>query len=707
MSLPQSSYATMVAVDKDKNSAYAFRWAINHLDNPLVIAVHVKHKNLPNQGTNVYPPDDTDMENIFSPLRKLCNRKAVQLKEAVIDNSDVVKGLREYAHRNTIHSIVIGAAKSPLSSLKKLKGEEDVPTAMLKTAPDYSCVYVISKWKIVQTRSAIRPMTNTPVPPKQPFIMPSPHNESEHGTRTQPHKRRSSDEGSDVTMVSEKNSIQGTRRPKSAGSNNSIEQIDLPARPRHMSMDEKDNGKLISMDLTVNDSDLSDSQGKSPKSQPQRELEAEMKRLRLELKQTMEMYSKACKQAISAKNQAEQIRLWKVKEENKVEEVRLSQEAALALAAQEKAKALAAWQEAEESRKRAELEAQKRREAELKAKKEAEEKDRALDALARKDTRYRKYTIQEIEIATEQFAESKKIGEGGYGPVYKGKLDHTAVAIKILSPDASQGRKQFNQEVEILCRIRHPNMVLLLGACPEYGCLVYEHMENGSLDDRLFRRNNSPPIPWRLRFQIAAEIATALLFLHQTKPEPLVHRDLKPANILLDKNYVSKIGDVGLARLVPPSVLNAVTQYYMTSAAGTFCYIDPEYQKSGMLTKKSDIYSLGILLLQIITAKPAMGLSHQVMRAIEKGKFSEILDPMVPDWPVEEALKLANVALKCAELSKKDRPDLATVVLPTLCQLREFGNASQNKQVIGGVYRINSHVARTPANTRSKALSRS
>ncbi|KAK0596582.1 hypothetical protein LWI29_017022 [Acer saccharum] len=93
-------------------------------------------------------------------------------------------------------------------------------------------------------------------------------------------------------------------------------------------------------------------------------------------------------------------------------------------------------------------------------------------------------------------------------------------------------------------------MVLLLGACPEYGCLVYEYMENGSLEDRLFRKDDTPTIPWRTRFKIAAEIATALLFLHQNKPEPLVHRDLKPANILIDHNYVSKIGDVGLARLV-------------------------------------------------------------------------------------------------------------------------------------------------------------
>lgn len=221
-------------------------------------------------------------------------------------------------------------------------------------------------------------------------------------------------------------------------------------------------------------------------------------------------------------------------------------------------------------------------------------------------------------------------------------------------------------------------MVLLLGACPEYGCLVYEYMNNGSLEDRLFRRGNTPPLSWRKRFKVAAEIATALLFLHQAKPEPLVHRDLKPANILLDRNFVSKISDVGLARLVPQSVADSVTQYHMTSAAGTFCYIDPEYQQTGMLTTKSDIYSLGIMLLQIITAKSPMGLTHHVMRAIDKGNFAEVLDPAVKDWPVEEVLSFAKLSLKCAELRKKDRPDLAKVILPELNRLRDLGSTANN-----------------------------
>lgn len=221
-------------------------------------------------------------------------------------------------------------------------------------------------------------------------------------------------------------------------------------------------------------------------------------------------------------------------------------------------------------------------------------------------------------------------------------------------------------------------MVLLLGACPEYGCLVYEYMANGSLEDCLCRKGNTRALSWQLRFRIAAEIATGLNFLHQMKPEPLVHRDLKPANILLDQNYVSKISDVGLARLVPPSVAEDTTQYLMTSTAGTFCYIDPEYQQTGMLGVKSDVYSFGVLLLQLVTAKPPMGLTHTVGRAIEKGKLEEMLDPAVPDWPVEEAKVLAQLAVQCAEMRRKDRPDLGKVVLPELNRLREFADERMN-----------------------------
>ncbi|XP_020547870.1 U-box domain-containing protein 52-like [Sesamum indicum] len=400
-------------------------------------------------------------------------------------------------------------------------------------------------------------------------------------------------------------------------------------------------------------------------------------------------------------SQVRGISQWKSKEANKLEEVQHAQEAALAIVEREKQKCKAAVEVAYKAQRIAELESEKRKQAEMKFQKEAEEKQKVIDALAYSEIRYRRYTMDEIAVATNYFSSSEKVGEGGYGPVFKATLDHTPVAIKVLRPDISQGEKQFHREVtslypqilligilscnfstmdivqvEVLSRMRHPHMVILLGACPEYGCLVYEYMQNGSLEDRLFCREGSRPLSWRIRFRIAAEIATALNFLHRTRPEPLVHRDLKPANILLDKNYVSKISDVGLCRLVPPSIADSVTQYHMTAAAGTFCYIDPEYQQTGMLGTKSDIYSLGVMLLQIITAKPAMGLTHYVETAIDTGRFAEILDPTVHDWPVNEALSFAKLALQCCELRRRDRPDLDSVILPELERLRDLG--SQN-----------------------------
>lgn len=145
--------------------------------------------------------------------------------------------------------------------------------------------------------------------------------------------------------------------------------------------------------------------------------------------------------------QAKELNQWKIEEAQRFEEARMAEETALAIAEMEKAKCRAAIEAAEKAQKLADAEAQRRKQAELKAKREAEEKNRALTALAHNDVRYRKYTIEEIEEATEKFSEAMKIGEGGYGPVYRGKLDHTPVAIKVLRPDAAQGKRQFQQEV--------------------------------------------------------------------------------------------------------------------------------------------------------------------------------------------------------------------------------------------------------------------
>lgn len=219
--------------------------------------------------------------------------------------------------------------------------------------------------------------------------------------------------------------------------------------------------------------------------------------------------------------------------------------------------------------------------------------------------------------------------------------------------------------MEILGQLHHPNLVLLLGFCPEIGCLVYEYMENGSLEDLLIN-DKGQPLHWFLRFQIIFDVACGLAFLHGTKPEPIVHRDLKPGNILLDKNYVSKIGDVGFAKPISDLVPEGLTEYRDTVIAGTLYYMDPEYQLTGTVRPKSDLYALGIIILQLLTGKRPPGLVNSVEEGIKRGILSDILDKSQPDWPIAEAEMLAKLGLWCTALKCRDRPNLESVVLPEL-----------------------------------------
>ncbi|KAF4358979.1 hypothetical protein F8388_015026 [Cannabis sativa] len=750
-----------VAIDKDKNSQNALKWAIDNIlqRGQTVVLIHVKLKQNSNSSFSTKVAEDSSLSKepdaqtreLLLPFRCFCSRKDIQCKDIMLEDVDVAKALIEYVSQAAIENLVLGASvKTGFLRFKM----SDIPGSVGKGAPDFCNVYVISKGKIQSMRSAQRPApANSALraeimkqsddePQPQPAnnnakvsLSLSPSHPSAASAFEKP-PRRSYDEleyfrspftsrrgpngksYGELPTMSDSGDISFVSSGRPSSGRSSLDRIILQQQHQHQHQSQQplslfhdniidsaktsprmSNGTDIDFNQysfeslpngrrsvdTISPSDFSstfsqDSTDLLSSSSPAMEdVEAEMRRLRLELKQTMEMYSTACKEALSAKQKAIELQRWKNDEERRLEEARFAEEAAVAIVEKERAKSKAAIEAAEAAKRIADLEAQKRVNAELKAIKESEERRKAMDALSRTDLRYRRYSIEEIEAATGFFDKSRKIGEGGYGPVYKCYLDHTPAAIKVLRPDAAQGRSQFQQEVEVLSCIRHPNMVLLLGACPEYGCLVYEFMANGSLEDRLFCRGNTPPLSWQLRFRIAAEIGTGLLFLHQTKPEPLVHRDLKPANILLDRNFVSKISDVGLARLVPPSVADHVTQYRMTSTAGTFCYIDPEYQQTGMLGVKSDIYSLGIMFLQLITAKSAMGLTHHVERAIEKGTFAEMLDPAVLDWPYDEALSFAKLALKCAELRRKDRPDLGSVILPELNRLRAL--AEENMQL--------------------------
>ncbi|XP_002991386.2 U-box domain-containing protein 52 isoform X2 [Selaginella moellendorffii] len=285
---------------------------------------------------------------------------------------------------------------------------------------------------------------------------------------------------------------------------------------------------------------------------------------------------------------------------------------------------------------------------------------------------FKEYEYAELEAATKNFSLDLKLGEGGYGLVFKGKLHGRDVAIKVLKKEGFQRTQEFQHEVELLGRIQHPHMVVLLGCCSHRGCLVYEFMANGSLDDRLFCKNGTPPLPWYARFRIAAEVASALYFLHNLGPEPVVHRDLKPANILLDHNNVSKVGDVGLAKLVPERLAAINSTYFRdTTPVGTFAYIDPEYQRTGLFGPKSDVYALGIVILQLLTGRGPVGVHAIVEEAIECGNFSSVLDSSAGDWPVGKAEEVACLALQCAEMRRRQRPMLETV-LPMLDGARNY-----------------------------------
>nr|VDC88529.1 unnamed protein product [Brassica rapa] len=592
---------TAIAIDKDKNSQHALKWAIENIlvDSPHCVLLHVQPKGIACSLPLIILKQQYEEQQLFLPFRGFCARKGIIAKEVVLRDSDISNAIVNYITNYSISNIVVGSSAHK-SFFKKFKSP-DVPTTLLKTAPETCAVFVVSKAKLKKSKSA---------------------------SQAQKHRHRQQDLSSLLYNYDSTSSCDSERQSSlSAQYNNSNSYSSQSYSPR------------ISPPQSLSEFSQSDTENSS-----------------YGVVSTMTSYTISQSSTTKGSSISSTSMNQHLEAEEALEMLRALSE--------EKMERHSDIQAAEMAKQLVKMESQKRRLLELQAKLGKQKMTNNVS--------YRRYSTEDVEEATNGFSDALKIGEGGYGPVYKAVLDYTFVAIKLMKSGITQGLKQFQQEVEVLSSMRHPNMVILLGACPDYGCLVYEYMENGTLEDRLFCKDNTPPLSWRARFRIAAEIGTGLLFLHSAKPEPLVHRDLKPANILLDRHFTSKISDVGLARLVPPCGANSVSDYHITAAAGTFCYIDPEYQQTGMLGVKSDLYSFGVVLLQIITAMPAMGLRHRVETAIENNKLSEVLDPKVADWPEEETLELAKLALQCCEMRKKDRPDLASVLLPALKRLREF-----------------------------------
>lgn len=291
---------------------------------------------------------------------------------------------------------------------------------------------------------------------------------------------------------------------------------------------------------------------------------------------------------------------------------------------------------------------------------------------------FSEYSLAEIEEATHSFDPAMQIGQGGYGSFYRGVLHHTQVAVKVLHPDSLRGPTEFQQEVDILSNMRHPHLITIVGVCREVWGLIYEYLPNGSLEDRLSCKDNSPPLSWQARIRIAAELCSVLMFLHCCRPQGIIHGDLKPANILLDANYVSKLSDFGICRVISERGTsgNNSSFCHRTVPKGTSVYMDPEFLATGELTPKSDVYSFGIILLRLLTGKSTFGIRKEVQSALEKGNLKDVLDPTAGDWPYVQAKQLAHLALSCCEMSQGNRPELASEVWRVLEPMRVSCGAS-------------------------------
>ncbi|EXC10642.1 U-box domain-containing protein 33 [Morus notabilis] len=279
------------------------------------------------------------------------------------------------------------------------------------------------------------------------------------------------------------------------------------------------------------------------------------------------------------------------------------------------------------------------------------------------------FSLPDLQTATCNFSESFILCQEGYGYVYKGEMMGRTVAIRKLYPYNMQGESEFQQEVKVLGKLQHPHLVTLLGVCPEAWSLVYEYLPNGGLQNHLFRKSNV--LTWEIRVRIIAEIASALCFLHSSKPEKIVHGDLTPRKILLDSELRCKICDFGICRSITEDNLQCPSLRWNTGPKGSFYYTDPEFQRIGILTPKSDAYSFGLIVLQLLTRRSPVGLAGEVRKAVSSGKLASILDSSAGEWPMLVARRLADIGLQCCKLNSRDRPDLTPSLVRELEQLHD------------------------------------
>ncbi|KAM5573859.1 putative serine/threonine-protein kinase PBL21 [Rosa sericea] len=286
----------------------------------------------------------------------------------------------------------------------------------------------------------------------------------------------------------------------------------------------------------------------------------------------------------------------------------------------------------------------------------------------------RSFTFRELAAATKGFREVNLIGEGGFGRVYKGRLEAgQVVAIKQLNHDGLQGFQEFIVEVLMLSLLHHTNLVTLIGYCTDgdQRLLVYEYMPRGSLEDHLFDlKPDQEPLCWDTRIKIAVGAARGLEYLHCKANPPVIYRDLKSANILLDDHFNPKLSDFGLAKLGPVGDNTHVS----TRVMGTYGYCAPEYAMSGKLTLKSDIYSFGVVMLELITGKKAidntMKQGEQNLVAWsrpflkDRRKFVQLVDPLLQGrFPIRCLHHAVAITAMCLQEQPTFRPLISDIVV--------------------------------------------